>query len=172
MKRVAVLIAILPILIFANGHIDELIKSGKAGDKRALYQLGFMYENGMKVDIDLEKAKRYYRQAVELGSEDAKLSLSLMDLSNKLDKRKVSLSNSVTVKGSQSLDYELSVSDLKDVLSRAKKSDKDALFTLATIYDNGYGDIKADRVRAIALYKKAATLGSKQAKNVLLVIDK
>ena len=172
MKRAVAIILILPIVIFAKVDIDKLIKDGKAGDKQALYQLGFMYENGMEVDKDLEKAKRYYRQAVELGSEDAKLSLSLMDLSIKLDKRKVSLSNSVTVKGSKSLDYKLSVSDLKAVLVRAKNRDKDAIFTLATIYDNGYGDIKADKTRAIALYKKAAALGSEKAKNILLLKDK
>ena len=172
MKRLVAIILILPILVFAKNDINKLMQEGKAGDKQALYQLGFMYENGMEVDKDLEKAKRYYRQAVELGSEDAKLSLSLMDLSSKLDKRKVSLSNSVTVKGSKSLDYELSVSDLKSVLIRAKNRDKDALFTLATIYDNGYGDIKADKARALALYKKATSLGSKKAKNILLLKDK
>ena len=169
MKRAVAIIFLLPILIFAKIDIDKLIKEGKAGDKEALYQLGFMYENGMEVDKDLEKAKRYYRQAVELGSKDAKLSLSLMDLSSKLDNRKVSLSNSVIVKGSKSLDYKLSVSDLKAVLVRAKNRDKDALFTLAAIYDNGYGDIKADKARALALYKKAATLGSEKAKNILLL---
>ena len=171
MIRAVAIILILPMLIFAKIDIDILIKEGKAGDKQALYQLGFMYENGMEVDKDLQKAKRYYRQAVELGSEDAKLSLALMDLSNKLNKRKVSLSNSVMVKGSESLDYKLSVSDLKAVLVRAKNRDKDALFTLATIYDNGYGDIKADKARALALYKKAAALGSKKAKNILLLKD-
>jgi len=172
MKRVIALILVLPILIFAKIDIDKLTKEGKTGNKQALYQLGFMYENGMEVNKDLQKAKRYYRQAAELGSEDAKLSLSLMDLSDKLDKRKVSLSNSVMVKGSKSLNYKLSVSDLKAVLERAKNRDKDALFTLATIYDNGYGDIKADSSRAIALYKKAAALGSEKAKNILLLKSK
>lgn len=169
MKRITILIAILPMLIFASIDVDKLVKSGKAGDKHALYQLGFIYENGIDVNKNLKIAKRYYRQAVELGSEDAKLSLVLMDLSNKLDNRKVSLSNSVTVNSTKSLDFELSVSDLKSVLERAKNSDKDAIFTLATMYDNGYGDIKADSSRAIALYKKAAALGSKKAKNILLL---
>ncbi len=172
MKKFILLFLLMPIVIFAKVDIDKLVKEGKAGDKQALYQLGFMYENGMEVNKDLVKAKRYYRQAVELGSEDAKLSLALMDLSDKLDKRRVSLSNSVTVKGSKGLDYKLSVSDLKAVLQRAKKLDKDALFTLATIYDNGYGDIKADSSRALALYKKAAALGSKKAENILLLKSK
>ena len=169
MNKLVTLMLIIPLFLFAKIDIAKLVKEGKAGDKQALYQLGFMYENGMEVNQDLQKAKRYYRQAAELGSEDAKLSLSLMDLSDKLDKRKVSLSNSVTVKASKGLDYKLSVSDLKAVVQRAKKLDKDALFTLATIYDNGYGDIKADKERAMALYQKAASLGSEKAKNILLL---
>jgi len=172
MKKIVVLFLLLPIVMFAKVDIDKLVKDGKAGDKQALYQLGFIYENSLGVNKDLEKAKRYYMQAAELGSEDAKLSLSLMDMSNKLEKKEVSLSNSVSVKGSKSLDYKLSVADLKDVLKRAKNRDKDALFTLATIYDNGYGDIKPDRARAKALYKKAASLGSKKAKNILLLKGK
>ncbi len=169
MNKLVTLMLIIPLFLFAKIDIAKLVKEGKAGDKQALYQLGFMYENGMEVNQDLQKAKRYYRQAAELGSEDAKLSLDLMDLINKLDKRKVSLSNSVTVKALKGLDYKLSVSDLKAVVQRAKDRDKDALFTLATIYDNGYGDIKADKERAMALYQKAASLGSEKAKNILLL---
>ncbi len=169
MNKLVTLMLIIPLFLFAKIDIAKLVKEGKAGDKQALYQLGFMYENGMEVNQDLQKAKRYYRQAAELGSEDAKLSLALMDLINKLDKRKVSLSNSVTVKALKGLDYKLSVSDLKAVVQRAKDRDKDALFTLATIYDNGYGDIKADKERAMALYQKAASLGSEKAKNILLL---
>ncbi len=42
--------------------------------------------------------------------------------------------------------------------------DKDALFTLATIYENGLGSIKADKDKAISLYKKAAKLGVEELK--------
>ena len=172
MNKLVILMLIIPLLLFAKIDLAKLVKEGKAGNKHALYQLGFMYENGINVDKDLQVAKRYYRQAAELGSEDAKLSLSLMDLSDKLNKREVSLSNSVTVRGSKGLKYKLSVNDLKFVVQRAKKLDKDAIFTLATIYDNGYGDIKIDTLRAMALYRKAVSLGSKKAKKILLLKSK
>jgi len=153
--------------------LNKLIKEGKAGNVDALNQLGFMYENGNGVKQDIKKAIRYYRQAAELGSEDAKLALALLNLYELINNPKsVSIDNSVVVKGSGTLNYKLSVSDLKGVLNRAKNGDKDAIFTLATIYDNGYGDIKADKEKAIALYKKAAKLGSKQAKNILQLLQK
>ena len=152
-----------------SANLDELKKAGRDGNIDALIRLGYIYETGSGVKADLQKAIRYYRQAAELGSEDAKLALALLDLHSKINKRVVSLSNSVVIKGENKLTYKLSVSDLKNVLKRAKEGDKDAFFTLATIYDNGYGDIKADKERALALYKKAAKLGSNKAKSILLL---
>lgn len=161
---------IFSVTIFAFSlNLDELKKAGKDGNIDALMRLGYIYENGSGVKADLQKAIRYYRQAAELGSQDAKLALALLELHSKINNRVVSLSNKVTIKGSNKLNYQLSVSDLKNVLKRAKSGDKDAFFTLATIYDNGYGDIKADKSRAIALYKRAAKLGSKKAQNILLL---
>ncbi len=164
------------ILLFSmamSTDVNKLIKEGKAGNVDALNQLGFMYENGNGVQKDIKKAIRYYRQAAELGSEDAKLTLALLNLYELINNpNSVSINNSVIVKGEVKLNYKLSVSDLRAVLARAKKGDKDAIFTLATIYDNGYGDIKADKDKAIALYKKAAQLGSKKAKTILQLIKK
>ena len=172
MKKI-VLSFILLITLAISLDLNKLIKEGKAGNVDALNQLGFMYENGNGVKQDIKKAIRYYRQAAELGSEDAKLALALLNLYEIINNPKsVSIDNSVVVKGNGTLEYKLSVSDLKGVLQRAKKGDSDALFTLATIYDNGYGDIKADKDKAIALYKKAAKLGSKKAKEFLQLTQK
>ncbi len=172
MRQILLSLILLFSLAMAT-DVNKLIKEGKAGNVDALNQLGFMYENGNGVQKDIKKAIRYYRQAAELGSEDAKLALALLNLYELINNPKsVSIDNSVVVKGEVTLNYKLSVSDLKAVLTRAKKGDKDAIFTLATIYDNGYGDIKADKDKAIALYKKAAQLGSKKAKTILQLIKK
>ena len=168
MKKLIFIIFSLTIFAFCS-NLDELKKAGRDGNIDALIRLGYIYENGSGVKADLQKAIRYYRQAAELGSEDAKLALALLDLHSKINNRVVSLSNIVVIKGENKLTYKLSVSDLKNVLKRAKEGDKDAFFTLATIYDNGYGDIKADKERALALYKRAAKLGSKKAKSILLL---
>ena len=162
------LIILIFLAIFSYANIADLEKAAKAGDKDALIKLGYMYENGKGgVTKSLDMAKKYYSQAAELGSEDAEIALSLLQLSTHIDKKDVSLNNSINIDGESLIDIKLSASDLKDTLNRAKKLDKDALYTLAVIYDNGFGDIKADKQRAIALYKKAAKLGNKEAEKVL-----
>jgi len=158
----------LTAIAFASVNIDKLKQEGKDGNKDALFQLGFIYENGNGVEVNKDLALRYYRQAVELGSEDAKLALALLDLDKKINEREVSLSNSVNIKTVTGLNYKLSVDDLKETIKSAKSNNKEALFTLAALYDSGYGDIKANKKRALALYIKAAKLGSKKAKDRLL----
>jgi len=166
MKKIFVII-MLSMFSFGGANLDELKLKAKAGDKEALMQLGFMYENAKGVKKDLNLAKKYYSQAAELGSEDAQVALSLLIFSTTLDKSGVSVNNSVTVKDIGNLNLNLSANDLKETLKKAKELDKDALYTLAVIYDNGLGDIKRDFKRAIALYKKAAKLGSVKAQKVL-----
>ena len=173
MKKVLILFTILLSLLSANLDINKLKEAGKKGDVQALVELGMMYENGDGVEQNIDTAIRYYRQASELGSEDAKLSLSLLNLDKLMkDKKFVSLSNQVVVKGYDGFEYKLNVSDLKENIQKAKNGDKDALFTLATLYYNGFGSIKPDIDRAVALYKKAASLGSKKAQEFLRIINK
>jgi len=167
MKKFITLFILLTLFLFAGYDIEKLKKEGRDGNSEALFQLGFIYENGQGVEVDKNLALRYYRQASELGNEDAKLALALLDLDKKINKKSVSLSNSVTVKSEKGLNYKLTISDLKETLSKAKENDKEALFTLAALYDSGFGVIKADRTKAISLYIKAAKLGSEKAKERL-----
>ena len=168
MKRVF-LIIVVSMGLFARVDIAKLQQEAKAGNKEALMELGFIYETGDGVEKDIQKAKKYYSAAAELGNEDAQIALSLLQLSSNLDKKSVSLTNSVTIKGSKNLDVDIEIKDLKEVIKKAKQMDKEALLTLAVLYDNGHGEIKEDKKRAIALYKKAAKLGSKKAKNILAI---
>ena len=161
------LLLLMVLVVFSYGNLADLEKAARAGNQEALIKLGFMYENGKGVKKDLQMAKKYYSQAAELGNEDAQIALSLLQLRNNIDKRNVSLSNKVNIQGDNQIEMKLSANDLKETLNKAKKLDKDALYTLAVIYDNGFGDIKPDRKRAIALYKKAAKMGSLKAKKVL-----
>ena len=163
--RFLISISLLSILLVANS-LDELKARAKSGDINALMKLAFKYENGEGVKQDLSLAKRYYSQAKELGSEDAKISLSLLELSSNSEVIK-HITNNVKIKNITTLNYTIDIKDIKELINRAKKRDKDALFTLATLYDNGYGKLKADSKKAILLYKKAAKLGSKRAQDVL-----
>ncbi len=173
MKKV-ILLVLLSAFAFAAISVDvkKLMQEGKKGNVEALNQLGFVYENGDGVPRDIGKAIKYYRQAAELGSDDAKLALSLLDLSAKLKEGKiVNLTNSVEVKGRGGINFKLTPNDLKDAIEKAKEGDKDALYLLAVIFDNGYGEIKANKDRALALYKKAAEEGSKKAKHTLMLLQ-
>ena len=161
------LLCIVSVSLFGV-DINLLKKKGEDGDINSLMKLGLMYESGDGVKQDLNLAKRYYSQAKELGSEDAKISLSLLELSNN-DEVIKHLSNNVNIKNVTGLNYSIDIKDVKEIIARAKRGDKDALFTLATLYDNGHGDLKADTQKALLLYKKAACLGSKKAKDVLLI---
>ena len=169
MKKVLLLSTMVIILFSAN--ISALKEKAEKGDINALMKLGLIYESGDGVTQDLKLAKRYYSQAKELGSEDAKISLSLLELSNNNEVIK-HLSNNVNIKNVTELEYTIDIKDLKELIKRAKKNDKDALFTLATLYDNGYGELKADSDKALLLYKKAAKLGSKRAKELLSIKGK
>jgi len=159
------LISALAVSLFAT-NIETLKKEAQNGDINSLMKLGLMYESGDGVKQDLKLAKRYYSQAKELGSEDAKISLSLLELSSN-DEVIKHLSNNVSIKNVTGLSYSIDIKDVKELVARAKRDDKDALFTLATLYDNGYGELKADSKKALLLYKKASKLGSKKAQELL-----
>jgi len=165
MKKILLVLLFGYVTLFSQ-NIEELKKIGREGDTNALMQLGLIYENGDGVARDLKIAKRYYSQAKELGSEDAKISLSLLELS-KQHKTSKHLTNNVKIKLVTGLVYTIGASEVQNLVSKAKQNDKEALFALATLYDNGYGDIEADDKKALLLYIKAAKLGSKKAKDIL-----
>ena len=164
--RGLILISILSIFIFANEGIDKLVKEAKSGSVKAISKLAYSYENGIGVKKDLIKAKKLYEKASSMGDGDAKLALTLLELESKVN-NSVSLTNSVTLKDKEYLFTDLTKEDITELIKKAKNSDKNALFSLGVLYENGYGIIKQDKKRAIALYKKAYKLGSKKAGNIL-----
>jgi len=165
MKRV-ILIFLLSICIYADVNIDSLEKEANKGSVKAILKLANIYENGIGVKKDLTKAKGLYLKAVKLGNSDAKLSIALVELERSVD-RNVSLNNSVTLKDREHIFRDLTKDDIKDLIIKAKQGDKNAIFSLGVIYENGYGVVKQDKKRAISLYKKAYSLGSKKAESIL-----
>jgi len=165
MKKIVLALLLLMALAFAQS-IDTLKKEGEKGNVEALMKLALIYEDGKGVEQNLKLAKRYYLQAKELGSKDAIIALSLLELS--ANSNKIShINNSVKIKAKSGLTYSINVDDLKNIVARAKENDSEALYTLATLYDNGYGVIKADSKKALLLYIKSAKLGNQKAKEVL-----
>jgi len=165
MKKIIVLIT-FSIYLFSNTNIKTLISAAKNGNINAISKLAYIYENGLGVKKDLNKAKLLYQKASELGDKDANLALTLLELENKVEKS-VSLKNTITIQGKEFILTDIDKKDISELILKAKKGDKDALFALAVMYENGYGIVKANKQKAIALYKKAYEQGSKKAKNVL-----
>ncbi len=170
MRRILILL-LVPFFIFANISIDELIKKAKEGDSNAIYQLGYCFENGINVKQDLKRAKELYKKAASLGNEDAKITLGLLNLDNSL-KNATHHNNSIKIEMKNSFSLNLTNKDLKELLQKAKNGDKDAIFTIGVLYENGYGAIAQDRAKALTFYKKAASLGSKKAKEIILLREK
>ncbi len=152
-------------LIVFSADLNTLIAKAKRGDVKAIFELAYIYENGLGVEKNSKKAYKLYQKAASMGDEDAMIALSLFELNNKSVSHK-NISNKVLVKNDGNF-LKIDPNDLKELIERAKKNDKDALFTLATLYESGFNNVASDPKKAKALYKKAAKLGSKKAKDVL-----
>lgn len=63
---------------FSNA-IPYLKEAADRGSARAQYSLGYMYQNGEGVGVDLNLAKEYFKLAAEQGHIKAKLALKKMD---------------------------------------------------------------------------------------------
>ena len=155
-------------VVFAGNNLDELTQKAKGGDVQAIYQLGYIYENGIGVKADTQKAYKLYRKASQMGSSDAKLSLELMNLDKDIGESSISQENRVTINsaGTQ-ISTTLSGRDLKEIVQAAKSGDKEALYTLGVMYENGFAPIKQDKNKAVMFYRKAAKAGSNKALKLL-----
>jgi len=162
--RFFTIVLLLSLMSFAT-TLKSLIEQAKKGDVRAIFQLAYSYENGLGVQKDEKKAYKLYQKAAKLGDEDAVIALSLFELEKNTISHK-NISNKVVVKTNDNF-LQIEPSELKELIQKAKKGDKDALFTLATLYESGFNSVASNQKKAIALYKKAAKLGSQKAKDVL-----
>ena len=165
--KVSVLLFVLLIGVsFSSINVEQLAQKAKSGDVNAIYQLGYCYENGIGVTVDNKKAFDLYNKAAHLGSEDAKLSLELMNLHNTSKVR--SKENQIRIASiKDEFSATLLASDLKEIVTKARSGDKEALYTLGVMYENGIKPIKQDREKALLFYKKAAKAGSIKAKQVI-----
>ncbi len=159
---------IVPVILFAD--LSSVIKKAKEGDVGSITKLAYIYENGVGVKKDITKAKKLYEKAANLGNKDANLALTLLNLEESVGKS-VSIKNSVKTSYHEFLLNDFTKSDVLDIISKAKKGDSDALYTLGLLYESGYGVVEQDRDKAIALYKKAYQKGSIKAKNILIQRD-
>ena len=109
-------------------------KAAKLGDSYGYYCLGKIYQKGMGVAVDLNKAKSYYEKAVEMGDEFAMNSLGVMYMNGEGVKQ-----------------------DYKKALEVLQKShfNNNALYNQGIIYYNGFAGPK-DLAKAFSLFSRAA----------------
>ena len=168
MLKGLIVIFTLTTVIVAGNHLYELTQKAKSGDVHAIYQLGYIYENGIGVKTDTQKAFKLYRKASQMGSSDAKLSLELMNLDKDIGGSSISQENRVIINSAgEQISTALSGRDLKEIVQAAKSGDKEALYTLGVMYENGFAPIKQDKQKAVMFYKKAAKAGSRKALKLL-----
>jgi len=136
---------------FYYGLPDEQIvkfleEAAKLNHIPSIIELGLLYNNGTIVKKDSDKAKELFQKAVDLGSNEGKVRLVMLNLVN---------GNSNEIKN-----------DIKLLENQAKYGSVLAQIALAYSYKNGIGK-KKNKAEADKLYRIAASRGNRTAYNAL-----
>ena len=154
-----------------------------AGDVDAQFNLGTLYENGLGVSADAEKAARWYRAAAGRRLDLARLALARLRRAGALDpdseEDQIELLERAARRGLAEAQYELGVAYDRGLgvtqnhataagwyQRAAEQGLTDAQYNLATLYDEGLGTPR-DIVRAREWYMRAADAGQPRAMNNL-----
>lgn len=167
----------------AKGNTDTIQLQAKKGQASAQYNLGRMYELGIKLPVDKKEALNWYEKAAKQGYPDAEYRLAIALLygvniekdetqgrqwlasaakhghqvaSNLMEK--ISGNERVLIAG-QSIVVDW-------YLERAIVGDAESALRLGKIYEHGWGAI-ADAREAGKWYQKAIRLGSKDADKLM-----
>ena len=125
----------------------ELLEKGVDRDHvYSIIEKGLCYYSGTLVEQDKEKAIEYWQQAVDLGSEEAKV--------------RIAFSNINEGKGDPS-------KEINTLMISSEEGSVIAQAALAYCYENGMG-IKQNKAEAAGLYRKAAHRGNQAAYSSLL----
>jgi len=125
---------------------DLLLKAEKLKHINSIIELALAYYSGSLVKKDSLKAVEYFKKAVEIGSNEAKIRLAFINIKSE------SLRNNL-----QNLNILQEYSKKGSVLAEA---------ALAYCYENGIA-VKQDKGKASRLYRQAAQRGNEAAYNSL-----
>lgn len=162
---------------------DAWAELARAGDVDAQFNLGTLYENGLGVTRDAERAALWYRSAAERRLDLARLALARLQRTGALqahpDEDQIKLLETAARRGLAEAQYELGVAyDLGLGVTQnhataagwyqraAEQGLTDAQYNLATLYDEGLGTPR-DFVMARHWYIRAADAGQARAMNNL-----
>ena len=172
---------------FQRGDYEEAHAAwstfARAGDVDAQFNLGALYENGLGVAEDAEKAARWYRAAADRRLDLARLALARLLRTGALepepDESQIKLLETAARRGLAEAQFELGVAYDQGLgvtqnhataagwyHRAAEQGLTDAQYNLATLYDEGLGTPR-DLERARDWYMRAADAGEPRAMNNL-----
>jgi TPR repeat protein len=124
----------------------------KKGFARAQYSLGFMYEKGKGVDLNLKKAKKWFKLAAQQGISKAQYRLGLIYRNGKVGEKNYSKAMKW---------WELA----------ANRGNANAQINLGLMFENGLG-VPQNYNKAIRLYSLAAAENTKAQKYLNSLLNK
>lgn len=123
--------------------LQWLEKSAQQGNAEALYNLGFIYHNGLGVSQDYSKAMDYYLQSAVKDNSDAMVQIGTF----------YRYGREVPTDYSKAMNWFMKAAD---------NGNAAALFNIGYLYEKGLG-VPQDYSEALKWYKKAADEGDKHA---------
>ena len=121
--------------------------AAKLGNNQAMYQLGFIYEEGLLGfwSSDKDKAFKYYKEAAAANNRQALYKVAVFTEDGR---------GGASGKASEAVKY---------YLEAAKLGQRDALFRCGDIYSNGWGNVEVNDQKAMQYFKTAAEAGHVEA---------
>lgn len=148
-----------------------LEQAATKGHAKAMYNLGYMYENGEGMDQNTGEAIRWYQKASQKGNIDAFVALGIIYLNSDKDREAENCLKIAAEKGNmegiEMLGYFYFTREkYKEALPwLTKATEKEmpiALYQLGEMYENGY-EVALNDEKAKAYYKRAAAKGEQNA---------
>jgi len=130
---------------------DDLLRSANQGNPVAQYKIGQMYDNGLNVTSNKERAVKWYALSAEQGNRDAQFQLALLHDQGK----GVPLNSGIAFKWYS---------------HAAAQGHVVAQYNLGVMYSRGEGVLK-DIIKAKEWFTKAAAQGDIDAKKVLQTMN-
>ncbi|MEG1027419.1 MAG: tetratricopeptide repeat protein, partial [Oscillospiraceae bacterium] len=168
---------------FKRAFISFLAMDKQNSDDKTEYRIGWMYQNGVGTDKDINKAKEYFEKSAKLGNEFSMYSLAKIILSEENPTKEefikaIEYLNKSAEKGNQSAQYTIGkiyyegkivpkdiTKAMKLLYLSAQQGNEWANYTLGKIYLSEVGYI--DITKAIEYLNKSAESGNQFAQYAL-----
>lgn len=157
-----------------GNSLGDITKSAERGDAQAQLKLGLMYRYGNGTSRNAEEAVKWLRKAAEQGNINAMSQLyraglypNAPDYTFSPDGRQIISGTNTDTQNPLPLAQSEALSWLRKA---ADQGDKNSMFFLGAVYQNGHGGVVPDAGQAKAWYDKAASQGHAEAEMSLALM--